>query len=96
MERFAEVLFGADRGGPANFQRRSHGVGPDDLLVERVPDQQTGLEVQFGSASFLGSRYELQLTAKGTPLRVQSRTPGTFVDGRARLWFRPESAWVVA
>ena len=79
-------------------QRATLLLRPEDIRFDRPekPDQQTGLEVQFGSASFLGSRYELQLTARDTPLRVQSRTPGTFIDGRARLWFRPDSAWVVA
>ncbi|MDQ0350102.1 ABC transporter ATP-binding protein [Ancylobacter vacuolatus] len=79
-------------------QRATLLLRPEDIRFDRPekPDQQTGLDVQFVSAAFLGSRYELQLTAKDTPLRVQSRTPGTFTDGRARLWFRPDSAWVVA
>ncbi|MDF2995256.1 MAG: transporter, binding component [Xanthobacteraceae bacterium] len=70
---------------------------PEDVRFERPehPDQEAGILASAGSASFLGSRYELQLDVAGTPLRVQSRTPGRFEDGRARLWFRPDSAWVV-
>ncbi|WP_029350837.1 ABC transporter ATP-binding protein [Bosea sp. 117] len=76
---------------------------PEDIRLDRpeAPDQEQGIEVSFGSESFLGSHYELKLRAGGlTPdgilLRVQSRLRGTFVDGRTRLWARPGSAWVVA
>ncbi|TCK19728.1 iron(III) transport system ATP-binding protein/spermidine/putrescine transport system ATP-binding protein [Ancylobacter aquaticus] len=79
-------------------QRATLLLRPEDIRFDRPekPDQQTGLDVRFVSAAFLGSRYELQLAAKDTPLRVQSRTAGTFKDGRALLWFRADSAWVVA
>ncbi|GAB4070837.1 ABC transporter ATP-binding protein [Ancylobacter sonchi] len=71
---------------------------PEDFRLEQpqVPDQETGIDVSFLSESFLGSHYELKLQAGATPLRVQSRRRGSFVDGRTRLWARPGSAWVVA
>ena len=71
---------------------------PEDLRLDRpqTPDREAGIDVSFLSESFLGSHYELKLQAGDTPLRVQSRHRGTFVDGRGRLWARPGSAWVVA
>ena len=71
---------------------------PEDLRFERPrdPEQENGIEVGFDSSAFLGSRYEVQVQAGTTRLRVQSRVPGAFADGRTRLWFRPGSAWVAA
>ncbi|WGD30539.1 ABC transporter ATP-binding protein [Ancylobacter sp. WKF20] len=71
---------------------------PQDIKLEAPDDP--GVEQAIGAAfiseSFLGEHYELKLAAGETLLRVQSRRRGTFPEGRAQLWARPGSAWVVA
>ena len=86
-------LAGATPGSRATVLLR-----PEDLRLEKpqVADQKEGIEAAFLSESFLGNRYELKLRVGDATLRVQSRRRGTFVDGRTRLWARPDSAWVVA
>ncbi len=59
-----------------------------------------GVEQAIGAAfiSRILPRRTLRTEARGgeTLLRVQSRRRGTFPEGRAQLWARPGSAWVVA
>ena len=71
---------------------------PQDIKLEapQNPGAEQAIGASFISESFLGEHYELKLAAGKTQLRVQSRRRGTFPDGRAQLWARPGSAWVVA
>jgi ABC-type Fe3+/spermidine/putrescine transport system ATPase subunit len=83
-------------------QRATILVRPEDAVFERPDDAGSGhgagqgIEVDLLSASYLGNRYELHVQASGVPLRVQARTIDAFTDGKARLWFRPDSTWVAA
>lgn len=70
---------------------------PQDLRfkAEAAVSEQQPIEPTFVSEAFLGGHYELKLRAGDTLLRVQSRQRGAFVDGKTRLWARPDSAWIV-
>nr|WP_281416945.1 ABC transporter ATP-binding protein [Ancylobacter lacus] len=86
-------LDGAVTGGRATVLLR-----PQDIELEAAehPGAEQPIAAAFLSESFLGEHYELKLAAGEALLRVQSRRRGTFADGRAQLWARPGSAWVVA
>ncbi|EWY38600.1 hypothetical protein N825_12375 [Skermanella stibiiresistens SB22] len=79
-------------------QRATVLARPEDAVFERPEGARSGqgIGVYLRSAAYLGNRYEIQLDAGDTPLRAQARTTDAFVDGTARLWFRPDATWVVA
>ncbi|MEO9338816.1 ABC transporter ATP-binding protein [Mesorhizobium sp. SB112] len=70
---------------------------PQDVRfkVETSASEEQPIEANFVSEAFLGRHYELKLQAADTLLRVQARERGSFVDGKTRLWARPDSAWIV-
>lgn len=70
---------------------------PQDVRfkVETSASEEQPIEANFVSEAFLGGHYELKLQAADTLLRVQARERGAFVDGKTRLWARPDSAWIV-
>ena len=70
---------------------------PQDIKLEAPenPDAEQAIAAEFLSETFLGGHYELKLAAGETLLRVHSRRRGSFPDGRANIWARPGSAWVV-
>ncbi|WLS00557.1 ABC transporter ATP-binding protein (plasmid) [Shinella sumterensis] len=63
--------------------------------AETTDAEERPIEADFISEAFLGGHYEVKLRAGQTLLRVQSRERGAFVDGKTRLWARPDSAWIV-
>ncbi|WP_230640296.1 ABC transporter ATP-binding protein [Shinella sumterensis] len=72
-------------------------IRPQDLRfkAETTDAEERPVEADFISEAFLGGHYEVKLRASQTLLRVQSREHGAFVDGKTRLWARPDSAWIV-
>ncbi|WLS10367.1 ABC transporter ATP-binding protein (plasmid) [Shinella sumterensis] len=72
-------------------------IRPQDLRfkAETTDAEERPIEADFISEAFLGGHYEVKLRVSQTLLRVQSRERGAFVDGKTRLWARPDSAWIV-
>jgi ABC-type Fe3+/spermidine/putrescine transport system ATPase subunit len=73
-------------------------VRPEDILVGTDAGrlENAALSARIENATFLGNRYEIELSIGGQHCRCQARTLADFRDGAAEVRVDPAKAWVVA